>query len=137
MGRSGGLRCALGGVFALLLATAPGAAASTVVATTGTASATGAAVASTGGPASWQRVWAANFAGRAGRGLGPREWRYQTGTGIFGTGEIETMTASRRNPALDGRGDLDITALERGGTWTSGLSEHSGTAHCGNLTQQN
>jgi beta-glucanase (GH16 family) len=144
----------------------------------------------------WQRVWAADFAGPAGRGLGPRAWRYQTGTGSFGTGEIETMTTSRRNVALDGRGDLDITALERGGAWTSGrvqttssfaapaggelkitaqlrqpdpanglgywpafwmigpgawpgtgeldimedvdgLSEHSGTAHCGNLSQRN
>jgi len=145
---------------------------------------------------SWQPVWAASFAGPAGAGLSPRQWRDQTGTGIFGTGEIETMTSSRRNVALDGRGDLDITALERGGTWTSGrvqttrlfaappggelmvtarlrqpgpasglgywpafwmigpgtwpgtgeldimedvngLSEHSGTAHCGNLIQQN
>jgi beta-glucanase (GH16 family) len=211
MGGSGGLRFTLGCLLALLLATAPGAVASTVVATTvvattgvattvvattGTASAAGAAAASTDGPVLWQRVWAANFAGRAGLGLSPREWRYQTGSGIFGTGEIETMTTSRRNVALDGRGDLAITALERGGTWTSGrvqttslfaapaggelkvtaqikqpdpayglgywpafwmigpgtwpgtgeldimedvngLGEHSGTAHCGNLLQQN
>src|ERR1700722_10103135 len=102
MGGSGGLRFTLGCLLALLLATAPGAVASTGVATTGiattgTASTAGAAAASTDGPALWQRVWAANFAGRAGRGLSPREWRYQTGTGIFGTGEIETMTTSRRN----------------------------------------
>src|SRR5580704_18102494 len=102
MGGSGGLRFTLGCLLALLLATAPGAVASTVVATTvvattgvattvvattGTASAAGAAAASTDGPVLLQRVWAANFAGRAGHGLSPREWRYQTGSGIFGTGE--------------------------------------------------
>src|SRR5579862_7716008 len=104
MGGSGGLRCALGAVVAVLLAAAP-AAASTVTSTTGGSAA--------GGLVSWQPVWAASFAGPAGAGLSPRQWRDQTGTGIFGTGEIETMTSSRRNVALDGRGDLDITALER------------------------
>lgn len=193
-------RAGLGSALGLLLApvlvvanTGGSVVASTGITSTGVAS-TG--VASTGGPVLWQRVWSGSFGGPAGAGLGNQQWRYDTGTGIFGTGETETMTSSRSNVALDGRGDLDITALRQGGGWTSGrvqttryfaapaggemkvtaqirqpdpagglgywpafwmigpgtwpgtgeldimedvngLSEHSGTAHCGNLTQPN
>ena len=46
---------------------------------------------------------------------------YDTGAGsTFGTGEIETMTNSTSNVHLDGNGDLDITALGSGSSWTSG-----------------
>jgi beta-glucanase (GH16 family) len=46
---------------------------------------------------------------------------YDTGPGSsFGTGEIETMTNSASNVYLDGNGHLDITALNSGGSWTSG-----------------
>ena len=46
---------------------------------------------------------------------------YDTGAGSsFGTGEIETMTNSTSNVHLDGNGDLDITALGSGSSWTSG-----------------
>jgi hypothetical protein len=46
---------------------------------------------------------------------------YDTGAGSsFGTGEIETMTNSTSNVHLDGNGDLDITALGGGSSWTSG-----------------
>jgi beta-glucanase (GH16 family) len=38
----------------------------------------------------------------------------------FGTGEIETMTNSSSNVHLDGNGNLDITALGSGNSWTSG-----------------
>src|SRR6202020_2741845 len=66
---------------------------------------------------------------------------YHPGAGSsFGTGEIETMTNSTSNVHLDGNGNLDITALGSGSSWTSGrvqttsanvLSELSGTVHCG------
>jgi len=47
-------------------------------------------------------------------------WQYDTGPGSsFGTGEIETMTNSTSNGYLDGNGDLDLTALDQGGSWTS------------------
>lgn len=145
----------------------------------------------------WTRAWIDNFNGPAGSGVNPSVWEYDTGTGVFGTGEIETMTDSASNVHLDGHGDLDITALGSGQSWTSGriqtissdfgapaggemavtasirqpnpsvglgywpafwmlgpgvwpgtgeidiledvnaLSEHSGTFHCGNLTQLN
>jgi hypothetical protein len=145
----------------------------------------------------WANIWTDSFNGAAGSGVDTSAWKYNTGTGIFGTGEIETMTNSPSNVHLDGQGNLDITALGHGQSWTSGriqtissdfgapaggemavtasirqpnpavglgywpafcmlgpgdwpgtgeidiledvnaLSEHSGTFHCGNLTQPN
>jgi beta-glucanase (GH16 family) len=72
-----------------------------------------------GGPG-WTRVWTDTFNGAAGSGVDPSVWKYNTGTGIFGTGEIETMTNSTSNVHLDGHGTLDITALGHGQSWTSG-----------------
>ena len=72
-----------------------------------------------GGPG-WTRVWTDTFNGAAGSGVDPSVWKYNTGTGIFGTGEIETMTSSTSNVHVDGHGNLDITALGHGQSWTSG-----------------
>jgi beta-glucanase (GH16 family) len=72
-----------------------------------------------GGPG-WTRVWTDTFSGAAGSGVDPSVWKYNTGTGIFGTGEIETMTSSTSNVHVDGHGNLDITALGHGQSWTSG-----------------
>jgi beta-glucanase (GH16 family) len=72
------------------------------------------------GAGGWRRVWADSFDGPAGSAVNRSVWKYDTGQGIFGTGEIETMTDSTRNVHLDGRGDLDITALGNGQSWTSG-----------------
>jgi hypothetical protein len=72
-------------------------------------------------PAGWSTVFSDGFAGAAGSGVDTSKWKYDTGAGsTFGTGEIETMTDSTSNVHLDGNGDLDITALESGGNWTSG-----------------
>jgi beta-glucanase (GH16 family) len=72
------------------------------------------------GAGGWSRVWSDNFNGPVGTGVNPTVWKYDTGQGIFGTGEIETMTSARTNVHLDGRGNLDITALGHGRSWTSG-----------------
>src|SRR5690348_4807435 len=72
-----------------------------------------------GGPG-WTKVWTDSFDGPAGSGVDRSVWKYNTGTGVFGTGEIETMTDSTRNVQLDGHGNLEITALGHGQTWTSG-----------------
>jgi beta-glucanase (GH16 family) len=68
----------------------------------------------------WSRVWLDDFNGPAGTGVDRSVWKYNTGQGIFGTGEIETMTDSTSNVHLDGHGNLDITALGHGQSWTSG-----------------
>jgi hypothetical protein len=73
-----------------------------------------------GAPAGWSTVFSDDFAGSAGSGA-DSQWEYDTGPGSnFGTGEIETMTNSTSNVHLDGNGDLDITALGSGSSWTSG-----------------
>ena len=85
----------------------------------------GGAIAAAGSPpvhgaGGWSRVWLDDFNGPAGTGVNPSVWKYNTGQGIFGTGEIETMTSSTSNVHLDGHGALDITALGHGQSWTSG-----------------
>ncbi|HUN31897.1 MAG TPA: ricin-type beta-trefoil lectin domain protein [Trebonia sp.] len=71
-------------------------------------------------PAGWSTVFSDDFQGAAGSGA-DSQWMYDTGPGSnFGTGEIETMTNSSNNVHLDGSGNLDITALNSGGSWTSG-----------------
>src|ERR1700722_8949980 len=73
-----------------------------------------------GPPAGWSTVFSDDFNGASGSGPSS-SWMYDTGPGSsFGTGEIETMTNSSSNVHLDGSGDLDITALNNGGSWTSG-----------------
>jgi hypothetical protein len=73
-----------------------------------------------GPPAGWSTVFSDDFNGAAGSGA-DSQWMYDTGPGSnFGTGEIETMTNSTSNVHLDGNGDLDITALGSGSSWTSG-----------------
>ena len=68
----------------------------------------------------WTTVFDDDFTGAAGSAPS-YNWMYDTGPGSsFGTGEIETMTNSASNVHLDGNGHLDITALDNGGSWTSG-----------------
>jgi hypothetical protein len=71
-------------------------------------------------PSGWTTIFDDDFAGAAGSAPS-YNWEYDTGAGSsFGTGEIETMTDSSSNVSLDGNGHLDITALDNGGSWTSG-----------------
>jgi Ricin-type beta-trefoil lectin domain/Glycosyl hydrolases family 16 len=73
-----------------------------------------------GAPSGWSTVFSDDFNGSAGSGI-DSQWMYDTGAGSsFGTGEIETMTNSTSNVHLDGNGNLDITALGSGSSWTSG-----------------
>jgi beta-glucanase (GH16 family) len=81
------------------------------------------ASAACGGPSSsvrWVVVWKADFKGPAGSGIDTRYWKYDLGHGVFGNGEIETMTSSPGNVYLDGRGDLNITAVGQGVSWSGG-----------------
>ena len=77
-------------------------------------------------PTSWKQVWADNFNGPADSSVNTNYWESNTGRGIFGTGEVETMTSSLYNVHLDGHGDLDLIVLGHGAAgsvgaaWTSG-----------------
>jgi hypothetical protein len=106
---------------ALTAATAPAANAAPSGRAAQAAQAASAAPAAVPGPPSgWSTVFSDDFSGSAGSGIGS-QWMYDTGAGAsFGTGEIETMTNSTSNVHLDGNGNLDITALGSGSSWTSG-----------------
>jgi beta-glucanase (GH16 family) len=80
-------------------------------------------------PPGWTTVFSDDFNGPAGTAPSSANWTYDTGTG-FGTGEIETMTTSTANTYLDGNGNLNITALNNNGSWTSGRI-HTPTAVVG------
>jgi Ricin-type beta-trefoil lectin domain/Glycosyl hydrolases family 16 len=104
-------------VAALLAATVPAASA---LAAPGAAAAPAARDAVPGPPSGWSTIFSDDFNGGAGSGI-DSQWMYDTGPGSnFGTGEIETMTNSTSNVHLDGNGNLDITALGSGSSWTSG-----------------
>jgi len=77
-------------------------------------------------PSGWTTTWSDDFSGAAGSGV-DSNWKYDTGQGVFGTGEIETMTNSTSNVYQDGNGHLVIKALHSGSDpgsgWTSGRIE--------------
>jgi hypothetical protein len=78
-----------------------------------------------GAPSGWTTVFSDDFNGSSGSGI-DGQWIYDTGAGSsFGTGEIETMTSSTSNVHLDGNGNLDLTALGSGSSWTSGRVQTS------------
>jgi Ricin-type beta-trefoil lectin domain/Glycosyl hydrolases family 16 len=105
-------------VIALVAATPPASAAPAVSAVPAVAAAVPDTV--PGPPSGWSTIFSDDFNGTSGSGV-DSQWMYDTGAGsTFGTGEIETMTNSTSNVHLDGNGDLDITALGSGSSWTSG-----------------
>ncbi|MBQ0852210.1 carbohydrate-binding protein [Streptomyces sp. BH-SS-21] len=85
-------------------------------------------------PSGWTQVFVDDFNGTAGTGVNTANWQYSTGHGYpggptnWGTGEIENMTSSTNNVALDGAGNLRITPRrDASGNWTSGRIETNRT----------
>ncbi|MET9905253.1 glycoside hydrolase family 16 protein [Streptomyces sp. NPDC006476] len=85
-------------------------------------------------PAGWTQVFLDDFNGSAGTGVSTSNWQYDTGTSYpggpanWGTSEVETMTSSTSNVALDGSGNLKITPIrDAAGNWTSGRIETNRT----------
>ncbi|MGW0589147.1 galactose-binding domain-containing protein [Streptosporangium sp. NPDC002607] len=81
-------------------------------------------------PGTWTEVWKDDFNGAAGTSPSAADWILRTGTSYpggaanWGTGEVETMSASTANVFLDGTGNLNIKAIKDGaGNWTSGRIE--------------
>ncbi|MEU9155172.1 glycoside hydrolase family 16 protein [Streptomyces sp. NPDC048417] len=87
-----------------------------------------------GAPSGWSQVFLDDFNGTAGTGVNTSNWQYDTGISYpggpanWGTGEVETMTSSTSNVALDGSGNLKITPVrDASGNWTSGRIETTRT----------
>ncbi|GAA4707096.1 Beta-glucanase, GH16 family [Promicromonospora umidemergens] len=65
-------------------------------------------------------TWSDEFDGAAGSAPDPASWNQETGAGGWGNNELQTYTSSRENSALDGNGNLVITARQDGnGGYTS------------------
>jgi hypothetical protein len=112
-------------MIALTAAMAPSASAVAVAPAARTAPAIVKPAAVPGAPSGWSTVFSDDFSGGSGSGI-DSQWIYDTGPGSnFGTGEIETMTNSTSNVHQDGNGNLDITALGSGSSWTSGRVQTS------------
>ena len=83
-----------------------------------------------GPPPGWTTTYSDSFSGAAGSGA-DSGWTYDTGTQYsgtgctanWGTGEVESNSSSTANVAEDGGGHLNITAVDSGGSWTSGRIE--------------
>lgn len=80
-------------------------------------------------PSGWSTVWTDDFDGSANTLPNSANWIIDTGTSYpggpanWGTGEIQTYTNQTRNLALDGSGNLRITPIKDGNSWTSARIE--------------
>jgi hypothetical protein len=81
-------------------------------------------------PGNFTTVWSDDFNGSATTSPSSANWLTRTGTSYpggaanWGTGEVETASASTSNVSLDGNGHLNIKAIRDGaGNWTSGRLE--------------
>jgi len=63
------------------------------------------------GPTNWTLAWSDEFSGTNGAAPNPANWSYDTGGAGWGNNEWEYYTDSRDNSALDGNGNLVITAM--------------------------
>ena len=65
-------------------------------------------------------TWSDEFDGPAGAAPNAANWNHETGAGGWGNNELQNYTSSRQNSALDGNGNLVITARQDGnGGYTS------------------
>lgn len=69
----------------------------------------------------WQLVWSDDFDGAAGTSPSETNWNYDIGRGQDGWGnqELQSYTNDPQNIALDGNGNLIITARKLGDTFSS------------------
>lgn len=70
---------------------------------------------------SWTLTWSDEFDGAAGESPNPDNWAYDLGTGENGWGnaELQSYTDKPENVSLDGEGNLVITAIRTGSSFTS------------------
>lgn len=72
-------------------------------------------------PRNWQLVWSDDFEGPAGQLPDASKWAFDLGTGDGGWGnaELQSYTNNPANISKDGQGNLVITALRNGNSFTS------------------
>ena len=72
-------------------------------------------------PRNWQLTWSDDFQGAAGSLPDPSKWTFDLGTGQDGWGnqELQQYTNDPANVSLDGEGNLVITAIRSGNSFTS------------------
>ncbi len=72
-------------------------------------------------PRNWQLVWSDDFEGPAGQLPDASKWAFDLGTGEGGWGneELQSYTNNPANISKDGQGNLVITALRNGSSFTS------------------
>lgn len=69
----------------------------------------------------WTLVWSDDFNGTAGSSPDADKWSFDLGNNDgWGNAELENYTDSPDNVSLDGNGNLIITAIQNGNTFTSG-----------------
>ena len=76
----------------------------------GTSSASTTAPSCTSSDSGYQLKWSDEFNGAAGTALDPNDWAFDTGGGGWGNNELEYYTDTTNNAAMDGNGNLVITA---------------------------
>ncbi len=71
----------------------------------------------------WQLVWSDDFDGAAGVQPDASKWTYDLGTGPgqdgWGNQELQVYTNKPENVSMDGAGNLVLTAVRNGGSFTS------------------
>lgn len=72
-------------------------------------------------PRNWQLVWSDEFNGAAGELPDATKWTYDLGTGQDGWGnqELQSYTNNPANVSMDGSGNLVLTAIRSGNSFTS------------------
>ena len=80
--------------------------------TSSTATSSAAVTSTTAGP---RLVWSDEFSGAKGATPDPTKWGFQVGAGGWGNNELECYTTVRGNSALDGNGNLVLTAIRQPG----------------------
>ncbi|MBD3581883.1 glycoside hydrolase family 16 protein [Flavobacterium selenitireducens] len=72
------------------------------------------------GKRNWQLAWSDDFEGTAGQLPDATKWGYDLGNnGGWGNQELENYTNNPENVSLDGSGNLVITAIKNGNSYTS------------------
>ncbi|GAB4085253.1 glycoside hydrolase family 16 protein [Myceligenerans cantabricum] len=70
-------------------------------------------------PTAEQLVWSDEFDGPDGTAPSSANWTHELGDHGWGNGELQNYVDNRQNSALDGNGNLVITARQNGGGYTS------------------